>query len=222
MALHDEKSVGRLDPARVPGVVEPGVELGRGAKRIFDIAAATIGLILFSPILIIASIAIKFDSRGPVFSRETLYGYSDRRICVFKFRLMTTCPDGTMKSRVTRAGRVLRQTGISEIPQLLNVLRGDMSIVGPSLYVNRQDKFDYDHMPLLKNFKPGITGLAQISESRDEFVGPAGRHINEDLRYVEGWSLFLDIKIILMTILSQKTYARGGSKGRRNSVNSDD
>jgi lipopolysaccharide/colanic/teichoic acid biosynthesis glycosyltransferase len=217
MALQDDKPVGRFGPASGPGVVEPRVELGRGAKRLFDIAAAAIGLILFSPILIIASIAIKFDSRGPVFCRETLYGYNNRKISAFKFRVMTACPDGTTESRMTRAGRVLCQTGISEIPQLFTVLRGDMSIVGPRLYVNRHDRFDYDLVPLLNNFKPGMTGLAQIRESHDEFVTPAERHINEDLHYVERWSLFLDIKIILKTILSQRTYARNGCKGRRNS-----
>jgi len=99
----------------------------------------------------------------------------------------------------------LRQNGIDELPQLLNVLRGEMSIVGPRPYTSRQYVFGKQIMPLL-NVKPGMIGWSQISESREGFRTTEQR-INDDLHYVENWSLFLDIKIILMTTFSQRPYA---------------
>ena len=101
---------------------------------------------------------------------------------------MTACAEADRT--VTRLGQVLRQTGIEDIPQLLNVLLGEMSIVGP-------------RMPLLNGFKPGLTGLAQINDAREGF-GTTKQHINDDMRYVETWSLLLDIKIILMTLFLRK------------------
>jgi lipopolysaccharide/colanic/teichoic acid biosynthesis glycosyltransferase len=98
------------------------------------------GLILFAPILLIASIAIKLDSRGPIFIRKTLYRYDNRAIKVLKFRVVTTCVEGDrINPRVTQVGQILSETGIDELPQLFNVLRGEMSIVGPRPYASRQD-----------------------------------------------------------------------------------
>jgi putative colanic acid biosynthesis UDP-glucose lipid carrier transferase len=106
---------------------------------------------------------------------------------------------------VTPFDRILRRTGIDELPQLLNVLRGEMSIVGPHPYTSRQDLFENHFMPLL-NVKPGMTGLSQITEAREGFRTTEQR-IKDDLHYVENWSLFLDIKIILMTAFSQQPSA---------------
>ena len=192
---------GPFDYRRVSGSVAPAFRRNRSVKRAFDIVAAGIGLLLFSPILLIVSIAIKLDSGGPVFSRETLYGYKDRGIRVFKFRSKTACAEADRT--VTRVGQVLRQTGIEDIPQLLNVLLGEMSIVGPRPYASRQQLFEYGLMPLLNDFKPGMTGLAQINDAREGF-GTMKQHINDDMRYVETWSLLLDIKIILMTLFLRK------------------
>jgi lipopolysaccharide/colanic/teichoic acid biosynthesis glycosyltransferase len=192
---------GPFDYRRVSGSVAPAFRRNRSVKRAFDIVAAGIGLLLFSPILLIVSIAIKLDSRGPVFCRETLYGYKDRGIRVFKFRSMTACAEADRT--LTRVGQVLRQTGIEDIPQLLNVLLGEMSIVGPRPYASRQHLFEYGLMPLLNGFKPGMTGLAQINDARQGF-GTTKQHINDDVRYVETWSLLLDIKIILMTLFLRK------------------
>ena len=101
---------------------------------------------------------------------------------------------------MTPVGRILRRTGIDELPQLLNVLRGEMSIVGPRPYTSRQDLFENRLMPLL-NVKPGMTGWSQITESR-EGLRTTEQRIIDDLHYVENWSLLLDIKIILMTAFS--------------------
>lgn len=204
MALHDDKSIGRDGRARVLGDVAPAFGLDRGAKRLFDIVAAAIGLLLLSPILVIASIAIKLDSPGPIFFRASVYGYKNRAIRVFKFRSMPACAEADRTNpRVTRVGRVLRQTGIEELPQLFNVLRGEMSIVGPRPYAGRQHLVEYGLTPLLNDFKPGMTGLAQITEARAGFE-TTKQHINDDMCYVENWSLLLDIKIILMTFFLRK------------------
>ena len=122
MALHGDNSIGQL------GTV---FGLGERVKRVIDIVAATVSLILFSPILLITSIAIKLDSQGPIFIREVRYGYNNRAIQVLKFRVATTCVEGSrITARVTQLGQMVRQSGIDELPQFLNVLRGEMSIVG--------------------------------------------------------------------------------------------
>jgi lipopolysaccharide/colanic/teichoic acid biosynthesis glycosyltransferase len=166
----------------------------RHAKRLIDIMLAAAGLLLLSPLLAIVAVAIKLDSRGPIFCREILYGYAHQKIRAFKFR------------RVSRIGSVLHQTGIDQLPQLLNVLLGEMSIVGSSAFTNRQDLAKGHFTSLLKEFNPGLTGRAQLIEARN---GPltAERRIAEDTHYVENWSVLLDLKIILMTLLSQKAAA---------------
>jgi len=204
MALHGNSSIGRHSRAHVISDVAPALGVDRRAKRVFDIVAATVGLMLFSPILLITSIAIKLDSRGPIFFRETLYGYRNRAIRLLRFRSIAACAEADrINSRVTQVGQVLRQTGIEELPQLVNVLCGEMSIVGPRPYTSRQDLFEYDLMPLLNGFKPGMTGLAQITEAHEGF-GTMEQHVNDDLHYVKNWSLSLDIKIILMTLFLRK------------------
>jgi lipopolysaccharide/colanic/teichoic acid biosynthesis glycosyltransferase len=131
------------------------------AKRMVDIAAATLGLLLFSPILLIASIAIKLDSRGPVLIRESRYGYKNRPIQLLRLRLLTACAENDRTSpRLTRVGRILNQTGIDELPQLFNVLRGQMSITGPR--PGRHPK------ALLNSVKPGMIRWAQIVATREQ------------------------------------------------------
>jgi lipopolysaccharide/colanic/teichoic acid biosynthesis glycosyltransferase len=166
------------------------------------------GLILFSPILVITSIAIKLDTRGPIFIRETLHGYEKRAIRAIKFRSTTPCAEADgIDLPVTRVGRVLRRTGINELPQLFNVLWGEMSIVGPRPnLIIRQDLSRYEEMPLQNGFKPGMTSLAQITETR-QGSGTEVQYTNDDMHYVENWSLFLDAKIILMALFSEKPYA---------------
>jgi lipopolysaccharide/colanic/teichoic acid biosynthesis glycosyltransferase len=205
MASHQDKPTSRQSRAKV--AVIPTQPPTRHAKRLIDTALAAAGLLLFSPLIGVVAVAIKLDSRGPIFCREILYGYARQQIQAFKFRSMVTCADSDRtSSRVSRLGRVLHQTGIDELPLLLNVLRGEMSIVGPCAFANRQD-LPKGHFPSrLEEFNPGVTGRAQLIEARK---GPmtAEQRITEDVHYVENWSLLLDLKIILMTLFSQKAAA---------------
>ena len=130
MALREEEQlIGRGSSVADPPDVFPASRLGQPLKRIFDVAAAAMSLILFSPLLLVTSIAIKLDSRGPILIRETLYGYKNRPIQVLKFPLVMGA-ENDRTPRVTRVGRILSQTGIDELPQLFDVLRGKMSILG--------------------------------------------------------------------------------------------
>ena len=116
--------------------------------RILDLAAAVTGVILLAPILLVTAIAIKLDSDGPIFIREPKFGHGNRKIQLFKFRLMSACRDGTIRERPTRIGQILSETGIDEVPLLFNVMRGELSIVGPP----SSPCFN----PLLNEVKPGV------------------------------------------------------------------
>jgi Undecaprenyl-phosphate glucose phosphotransferase len=189
-----------------------------GAKRAFDICMASLALLVFSPLLLVVSLAIKLDSRGPTFFRQTRHGYNNEAIRVFKFRTMATTEDGHQfkqaikdDPRVTRVGRILRRTNIDELPQLLNVLLGEMSIVGPrphpialnEAFVERISPFSRRH-----KVKPGITGWAQVNGYRGETdtIEKMQRRIECDLYYIDNWSFMLDIQIILMTLFSKRAY----------------
>jgi lipopolysaccharide/colanic/teichoic acid biosynthesis glycosyltransferase len=156
MSLYDDELTGRNNRAATLRDVIHTLGLDRRAKRVFDVVAATMGLIFFSPILLVTSIAIKLDSRGPIFIRENLYGYDNQTIQVLKFRLVHACAaSNRSKPRLTRVGRIIHRTGVDELPQLFNVLRGEMSIVGP-LRHGRRELSNNDE------FKPGMTSWAQF------------------------------------------------------------
>ena len=131
MASGGGKSTGRGSDAAALGDVDAAFGLNQRIKRTVDAVTAAMALILFSPILLITSIAIKLDSRGPIFIREMQFGRENRAIQVFKFRSVVDCGEGNRNKlpRLTRVGEIISQTGIDELPQFLNVLRGDMSIV---------------------------------------------------------------------------------------------
>jgi lipopolysaccharide/colanic/teichoic acid biosynthesis glycosyltransferase len=164
VALQGEKGrepSGWANSARANDGVLPVFRLVPAAERMVDIAAATLGLLLFSPILLIASIAIKLDSRGPILIRETWYGHKNRPIELLRFRLVTACADNDRTSpRLTRIGRVLSQSRIDELPRLVNVLRGEMSIFGPPPH--RYPKTTQHRI------KPGIIRWAQTVATRDQ------------------------------------------------------
>ena len=187
-------------------------------KRTFDLIVATIGLVAFSPLFLIVSIAIKLDSPGPIFFRQKRHGFNNEEIRVFKFRSMTTMEDGRQftqaiknDSRLTRLGRILRLTNIDELPQLINVVYGEMSLVGPrphptalnDLFNSMIGRFSRRH-----NVKPGITGWAQINGHRGvtDTLEKMQRRLEYDLHYIDNWSLLFDIKIIVMTLFSKKAY----------------
>lgn len=174
-------------------------------KRAFDIIASLVVLILFLPIGLIISIIIKLDSEGPVFFLQERPGKGKKIFKVYKFRTMRPGSEKMIKGRevfgdddrVTKIGKFLRRYKIDELPQLLNVIKGEMSLVGP-----RPERIDYldEYTPEeLKRFnmRPGLTGLAQVSGnihiSLDE------RH-KKDVYYVDNFNLLIDIKIILLTV----------------------
>jgi Undecaprenyl-phosphate glucose phosphotransferase len=187
-------------------------------KRAFDVTLAAVGLLILSPLLAIVSIAIKIDSPGPVLFRQTRHGYNNEGIQVFKFRTMRVMEPGhafvqAVKNdpRVTNIGRILRRTSLDELPQLFNVLRGDMSIVGPRPHATSHNKMFEALIPPLSRrhkVKPGITGWAQVNGSRGETdtLEKMQRRVELDLYYIDNWSLLLDCKIVLLTVLSRKAH----------------
>lgn len=187
-------------------------------KRAFDVFVAVGSLIVLSPLFFVISIAIKLDSPGPVFFRNTRHGFNNEKITVLKFRSMTTLENGDQfiqatrnDPRVTRIGRIIRRTNIDELPQLLNVLRGEMSLVGPRPHATAHNAL-YDKVitPFSRrhNVKPGITGWAQVNGFRGatDQLEKMQRRVEYDLYYIDNWSFLFDLKIILMTLFSRKAY----------------
>jgi lipopolysaccharide/colanic/teichoic acid biosynthesis glycosyltransferase len=178
----------------------------RAAKRVFDIVAATVGLILLSPTFLLVAIAIKIDSRGPVFHSQTLHGYNNENIRVLKFRTTIVWGHGKVLQYVTRVGAVLRRTGIDGLPLLINVLRGEMSTVGPSPYVAVPFLAEQISLVQLHGVKPGITGWAQVNGCCGDSDKMIRQRIEFDQYYIENWSFLFDMRIILMTLFSKDAY----------------
>jgi Undecaprenyl-phosphate glucose phosphotransferase len=192
----------------------------RVLKRGMDIVAAiSLGAVL-SPLLLIIAILIKLDSRGPIFFRQTRHGFNNEPIQVLKFRTMTTYEDAQDEfrqavrddPRVTRVGRILRRTNIDELPQLLNVLRGEMSMVGPRPHaVAHNEMYDGRIRGMWRrhNVKPGITGWAQVNGLRGETdtIEKMRKRVEYDLYYVANWSFVFDLKIMIMTVVSKHAYS---------------
>jgi polysaccharide biosynthesis protein PslA len=186
------------------------------SKRIFDIVIASAALVFLAPVLLAIAITIKLTSPGPVLFFQYRYGYRNLRFKIYKFRSMRVdaCDTGRMKqavkgdTRVTWIGRILRKTSLDEIPQLVNVIKGEMSLVGPRPHVPGLLAAELLYEDLVPYYfqrhtaRPGITGLAQVSGCRGATVeaGSAISRIDYDLEYIEKWSLGLDIMIILRTI----------------------
>jgi|SRR5215472_1357472 len=188
-------------------------------KRSMDIVVALAAGALISPVLALVSILIKLDSKGPVLFRQTRHGFNNEPIQVLKFRTMATYDDFGDEfrqavrgdSRVTRIGRFLRRTNIDELPQLINVLKGDMSIVGPRPHaVAHNEMYEGKIRGIWRrhNVKPGITGWAQVNGLRGETdtVEKMQKRVEYDLYYVANWSFVFDLKIIIMTLLSKRAY----------------
>ena len=187
-------------------------------KRTFDFTFATIGLIALSPLFLIVSIAIRLDSPGPIFFRNTRHGFNNDKIRVLKFRSMISIEDADQFTqatkndpRITRIGRIIRRTNIDELPQLINVLRGEMSLVGPRPHATAHNALFNDVIaPFSRrhNVKPGITGWAQVNGCRGvtDTLEKMQRRIEYDLYYIDNWSFLFDVKIIMMTLFSKKAY----------------
>ena len=184
-------------------------------KRLFEVLAAGSGLALLTPLLLVVMALIKLDSTGPVFFLQRRYGFNQREFRFVKFRTLTTLDDGDEirqavrgDPRITRIGRWLRRWNLDEIPQLFNVIKGDMSLVGPRPHVPGMLAAELPYEDLVPYYfqrhtaRPGITGLAQVSGCRGSTAesGPAISRIDYDLVYIERWSLRMDITIIIRTI----------------------
>lgn len=192
------------------GPLTPGE---RAAKRTIDIVLATVGLVALLPLLTIVAIAIKLDSHGPVLFRQRRCGFNGRSFQIFKFRTMTVLEDGPViaqatlcDQRITRLGAWLRRTSIDELPQLLNVLGGSMSLVGPRPHALAHDsQFDkvIRRYAFRQRVKPGLTGWAQVNGFRGPTPSPREieSRVEHDLWYIDNWSLGLDIMIILQTAI---------------------
>lgn len=187
----------------------------RFVKDIFDRACAAGLLLLLSPLLVGIALAVKLTSSGPVFFRQERHGLGNRVIHVLKFRSMRTDMQdlGGAKQterndpRITALGNILRRSSLDELPQLINVLRGDMSLVGPRplpIQMRIQDRLNYEIVAEYAHrhrVKPGITGWAQIKGHRGAVDTPEGlqSRVAYDLYYIDHWSLWLDLKILLLT-----------------------
>lgn len=189
------------------------------AKRVFDIAMSGVALIALLPLFILVAVAILVESRGPVFFVQQREGKAGTAFKAFKFRSMRRddCDETGIRqtiegdSRITKFGRLMRRTSIDELPQLINVLRGDMSLVGPRPHVKNMLAAGQDYRVLVPYFDlrllvtPGLTGLAQASGLRGPTTNAhlARLRIDADLHYIETFSLWLDIKIIAQTFNSE-------------------
>jgi Undecaprenyl-phosphate glucose phosphotransferase len=194
-------------------------------KRAFDICTSAVGLLLLSPLMLTVALGVKLESPGPIFFRQNRHGYNNEIIPVVKFRTMSVVEDGESPetftqarvndARLTRLGRVLRRTNIDELPQLINVLRGQMSLIGPrphpvalnAIFRERIVPYSRRH-----NVKPGVTGWAQVNgfRGKTDTFEKMQRRVEYDMFYVDNWSFLFDLKILLMTLFSKSAYQNAG------------
>ena len=187
-------------------------------KRGLDVALALVAIVILAPLFVATAFMIKRDSKGPVFFRQRRRGFNQREFRIWKFRTMTTMDDGDnivqaqkFDTRVTKIGAYLRRFNIDELPQLFNVLSGEMSLVGPRPHAVAHDRLfetritDY---PRRLNMRPGITGWAQVNGFRgvtDTEEKMRGR-VEHDVYYIANWSILFDLYILALTVVSPKAY----------------
>lgn len=193
----------------------------RAVKRFLDVTASFLGLVLLSPLLLAVSILIKIDSRGPVIFRQTRIGRNGKVFEIYKFRSMCVGAEktgsgvysGKGDARVTRIGKFLRATSIDELPQLLNILKGEMSFVGPrpplTYHPWKYEEYT-DFQKRMFEVRPGITGWAQVNGRKDV---EWHKRIELNIWYVDHMSLLLDIKIMFMTAFKVLTNADNENSG---------
>jgi Undecaprenyl-phosphate glucose phosphotransferase len=190
----------------------PLSQFSLASKRVVDVILSTVALLLLSPLLLLVSVAIKLDSPGPILFRQSRKGFNGKDFKIYKFRSMTVLEDGQIicqaatrdDRRITRVGRILRTTSIDELPQLFNVLRGEMSLVGPRPHAIAHDN---EYTETIANYafrhhvKPGITGWAQAHGLRGGTtkLDLMKKRVELDIWYINNWSLWLDLWIILLT-----------------------
>jgi putative colanic acid biosysnthesis UDP-glucose lipid carrier transferase len=192
---------------------KPLSDWGRHVKAAEDFVLAAMILVLILPVMGIIAVAVKLDSPGPVFFSQRRHGLNRRVINVMKFRTMRVMENGNVVTqatahdpRVTRVGAFLRRTSLDELPQFINVLRGEMSVIGPRPHALVHDDLYGDMLEHYANrhkVKPGITGWAQVNGYRGPTETPdkMRARVDHDLAYIDNWSLWLDLKILVMTIV---------------------
>ena len=199
----------------LPAPVERKTRAGEFGKRLLDIVGALVGLVLFSPVFLVAAMAVKLDSPGPVIYRRRVMARGGGQFDAYKFRTMVVNGDEVLAAhpellarwrreqklendpRVTRVGKWLRKFSIDELPQLVNVLKGEMSLVGPRMIAPVEMAHFGAYAQERLSVKPGLTGLWQIAGRADL---PYDQRLIYDIRYVRTRTLWLDVKIILLTI----------------------
>lgn len=185
------------------------------AKRIFDIGFSVLALLLLWPVFIVAALAVKLTSPGPIIFKQKRHGFNNEVIEVYKFRSMyTSMSDPTAKAavtkgdpRVTPVGRFIRKTSIDELPQIVNVLKGELSLVGPRPHAIQAQSHNRKYVDVVEGYfarhrvKPGVTGWAQINGWRGEIDHDDKIRFRTefDLHYIENWSLLFDLKILFLT-----------------------
>ena len=193
----------------------------RFLKRAFDIALSLFILVLASPILLILAIAIKLDSKGPVIFKQKRLGLNGKEFWIYKFRTMCVNAEhtgsgvysGKDDKRVTRVGKILRATSLDELIQVVNILKGDMSFIGPRPPLTYHpwpiDQYTDEQLKMF-SVRPGITGWAQINGRKDV---EWNKRIKLNVWYVENLSLWLDIKILFLTVFKVFTNADNENTG---------
>ncbi len=173
-------------------------------KKIVDATVAAIGLLICAPLFLIISVLIKIESRGPVFFKHIRVGMNGKPFKMIKFRTMVKDAGKvgpvlteTRDPRITRVGKVLRRSSLDELPQLINVLRGEMSLVGPRPEIPEIVETYQPWMRKALQCKPGITGLSQVN-GRDDL--PIDEKLKYEVEYVENYSLRMDLQILLKTL----------------------
>jgi putative colanic acid biosynthesis UDP-glucose lipid carrier transferase len=180
------------------------------AKRMFDLVVALALLLFFAPLMAAIAIAVKVTSRGPALFKQRRTGLGGRVFHIYKFRTMTVMEDADIQAacrgdpRVTPTGAILRRSSLDEIPQLFNVIRGDMSLVGPRPHAVAHDEIYAAVLPeYVDRFRarPGLTGLAQVNGHRGEMrtLDSLKARVTADNRYIAQWSLLLDLQILAST-----------------------
>ncbi len=199
-------------------VAKPLTSADRVMKRMFDAGVAALALVVLAVPLLLLLAAIRIDSPGPAIFRQRRRGFNQREFTVYKFRTMSSASPGSVfqqtlraDPRITRLGAILRKYNLDELPQLVNVLRGEMSLVGPRPHAVEHDDQYVTEIEAYANrnkMKPGITGLAQINGCRGatETTDQMADRVRLDVAYVDNWSIALDLKIIIMTIFSPHAY----------------
>lgn len=199
-----------LDGFPVISIDDVALGGGKGVvKRVVDVIVSSLGLVILSPVFLVVAVMVKLTSRGPVFYRQERMGMDGRRFSMIKFRTMVCDAEGETgpvmsrpgDPRITKVGRFLRKLSLDELPQLINVFKGEMSLIGP-----RPERPEFvrefaDRIPnymLRHKVKCGITGWAQVHGLRQDT--PIDKRIEYDFYYIQNWSLGLDLKIIWMTV----------------------